>query len=176
MTGTGGRLQVDAPEDMYTMPPQRINHFISDEHLAIIESGGRDRFFDYHLAFAGATLGFLQNATIVATDMFNGTAPTRWDIFCSVLFGGFLAAAICFRVASSTKDDPVKLVVADIKKRQAKPFLASSELASDEFLTSEAATSSAFRSSWSPPSRESYRNFLEQREASLKRTEGDKRR
>ena len=104
------------------MPPARISHFISDDQLAIIEVGSRDRFFDYHLACAGAAIGFFQNVCELIWNGYFGLPLHGWDVYGAILFASFSSAAVCFRMSSNTKDDPVKKVVAEIKKRQAKPF------------------------------------------------------
>ena len=122
MTTPQSTLSFDAPQEMYTVPPARISHFISDDQLAVIESGGRDRFFDYHLASAGAALGFVQNAIALGIAIYTAKPPTNQDILLSMLFVVFVAAAICFRIASNSEYDPVKRVVKEVKARQVRPF------------------------------------------------------
>ena len=106
------------------MPPARISHFISDDQLAIIEVGSRDRFFDYHLACAGAAIGFFQNVCELIWNGYFGLPLHGWDVYGAILFASFSSAAVCFRMSSNTKDDPVKKVVAEIKKNDKQNHLA----------------------------------------------------
>lgn len=120
---SGPRLQIDAPQELYTMPEERVMHWISDEQLATLDSGGRDQFFDYFLAAVCVAIGFVQNLF----NLYNGLTSNpqdveSWDVIASILCVAAFAVSGAFFLASNRKHDPVKRVIADIRKRQTKRF------------------------------------------------------
>lgn len=76
------------------IPDESERLLLSEEQVDVLCRGGRDSSFDWFIALAGASFGFIQNVISVISNVYYGNTPTMVDIILSIMCAGFIAASI----------------------------------------------------------------------------------
>lgn len=117
-----GELSIKAPQEVYTMPDQRVMHWISDEQVTLIETGTSSKSFDIALVGVGASLGFAKDFVAVVLTLLKGEAIAGGPFFSAALFLVSAAAAGAFFLSHRRKEDPLKTLCGELRSRQRKEF------------------------------------------------------
>jgi hypothetical protein len=112
------RLEMNAPQDMYTMSDQRISHVIQPHEWAQIKKGSGSELFNWALALLFGALGFAQNLW----NEIYGKTPTGWDRFGAMLFFGLLFSGIALFIVSRNQKSDFDKACTEIDGRTPRPF------------------------------------------------------
>ena len=122
MNAPRSTLEINAPEQMYTVAERRIDHLIAAHEWAIIKHGDGNKLIDYALVALGSGLGFLQNIYQVWLWASRGTPLTGWDVVASVLCGIFFASAVSLYLAARKFKSVYQQTISEIDGRQPQRF------------------------------------------------------
>ena len=117
-----GGLQIKPPQDVYTMPDQRISQWISDEQVTLIETGTSSKSFDLALVGVGAAVGFAKDFLAAVLILIKGEALMAGPFFSAAMFLVAAAAAGSFFLSHRRKEDPLKKLCAELRARQKNEF------------------------------------------------------
>jgi hypothetical protein len=122
MTGQN-QLQINAPQDMYTMSDQRVSHVIQPHEWVLIKRCEGSELREWAIGLCGASFGFTQNVYNVGQWVYSGKPPlTAWDVIAALFFTLLASAGVALFVVAWGKKGEFAALIAEIDKRRPLPF------------------------------------------------------
>jgi hypothetical protein len=108
-----------APPDYYvTRDEKQVAHWITDEQLMKLSSGGKDRSFEVFLASISIALGFVQNFIAASIVVYGGAAPSSADFLLSIVFVVAFTTAIVAGASAKWTRKELDEIIEKIKSRK----------------------------------------------------------
>lgn len=120
MTAAGSTISLPAPEERYTMPPERVHHLITDDQLNIIKNCGQSSLFDLSLLLAGVSAGFFQNFWITIVAVAQSKTIEAWDAIATLVCVASIVASLVTYFCFRNRKTPFKNLISEIEGREKK--------------------------------------------------------